>query len=169
MNTNVMPPEGSEELRVLDASLVFDYFDPIIFNERNGKLVAGHVRVPRMIRLGFETADVVVVNYDEETHIARMQAANTHSGTTDQSKLAALITRLKRAGTDTALAMIKRNLAKQTILKEIKPKQPPQMAWTLVGVPIQEFSTVQKMLDALPPSAIVETSASDWQPDARKN
>lgn len=59
-NPRDIPPDDSEEIRVLDASLAHDYFDPVVWNRRNGLLVSGHVRVPRLLALGFTHADVSV-------------------------------------------------------------------------------------------------------------
>lgn len=105
-NPRVIPDADSEEVRTLDASLEHDYFDPLIWNKRNRMWVSGHVRAWRMTALGFTHADVVVVDYDEETHLARMLAANAHSGKNDEDKLDALLASLREASVDPVLALL---------------------------------------------------------------
>jgi hypothetical protein len=105
-NPRVIPDADSEEVRTLDASLEHDYFDPLIWNKRNRMWVSGHVRAWRMTALGFTHADVVVVDYDEETHLARMLAANAHSGKNDEDKLNRLIDELRTSEVDPVLAML---------------------------------------------------------------
>jgi len=77
------PEPGSSRWETLRKSLNRDYFDPLVMNERNGKLVSGHLRLKIMLEEGFTKADVAIVDYDEETHLARMIAANRTMGTDD--------------------------------------------------------------------------------------
>lgn len=105
-NPREIPAADSEEIRVLDASLDHDYFDPVVWNSRNGLLVSGHVRVPRLIALGFTHADVSVVDYDDATHEARLLAGNDHSGRNDDDKLATLLTSLRESQVDPVLALM---------------------------------------------------------------
>lgn len=88
------PPKGSQEWEALRKSLNNDYFDPVVFNVRNSKLVSGHFRVKVMRDEGYTHADCVVVDYDEATHLARMIAANNHSGVADQSLLQEIVGQL---------------------------------------------------------------------------
>lgn len=105
-NPRKIPKEDSDEIRTLDASLEHDYFDPLIWNKRNRMWVSGHVRAWRMRVKGYTHLDVVVVDYDEETHLARMLAANAHSGTNDDDKLATLLTSLRESQVDPVLALM---------------------------------------------------------------
>lgn len=105
-NPRKIPAEDSDEIRTLDASLEHDYFDPLIWNKRNRMWVSGHVRAWRMRVKGYTHLDVVVVDYDEDTHLARMLAANAHSGTTDDDKLATLLTSLRESQVDPVLALM---------------------------------------------------------------
>lgn len=77
------PEQGSSRWETLRKSLNRDYFDPLVHNERNGKLVSGHLRLKIMLEEGFTKADVAIVDYDDETHLARMIAANRTMGTDD--------------------------------------------------------------------------------------
>ena len=64
----------------MESSLDDDYFDPIVFNERNGFLVSGHLRKKVLLSKGKVSADTVIVNWDDETHKARLLAANASLG-----------------------------------------------------------------------------------------
>jgi hypothetical protein len=123
-NPRVIPDADSEEVRTLDASLEHDYFDPLIWNKRNRMWVSGHVRAWRMTALGFTHADVVVVDYDEETHLARMLAANAHSGKNNEDKLDALLASLRTSEIDPVLAMIG-SFKEDSSPKKSRSKPPP--------------------------------------------
>jgi hypothetical protein len=164
-NPRVIPDADSEEVRTLDASLEHDYFDPLIWNKRNRMWVSGHVRAWRMTALGFTHADVVVVDYDEETHLARMLAANSHSGKNDDDKLDALLASLTASSFDPCLALLsaidQAHPPPPPVVKEIKIKPLPSKAWVLIGVPLEKFGPVQSFLDTLPADTIITTTISD--------
>jgi hypothetical protein len=104
-NPRKHPAKDSPEWKVLEASLKHDYFDPIVWNVRNGQLVSGHLRTKVLKNMGFESADVVVVDYDEPTHIARLMAANKAIGENDLPKMQELFGELKTVdGFDMAVA-----------------------------------------------------------------
>jgi len=71
---------------VLKESLEHDFFDPLVVNGERF-LVSGHLRARVLREMGVEAVDCVIVNYDEETHLARMIAANSQIGTFDDSLL----------------------------------------------------------------------------------
>ncbi|CAB4162305.1 hypothetical protein UFOVP783_32 [uncultured Caudovirales phage] len=89
-NPRVHPAPGSKEWGLLKASLAHDYYDPLVWNKRNGMLVAGHLRCKVLADMGIQEADVVVVDYDEPTHIARMLSANKLIGHDDRGAQKAL-------------------------------------------------------------------------------
>jgi DNA modification methylase len=99
------PKDGAEEVAALDGSLEHDYFAPLIWNQRNGLLVDGVKRRERLLALGFSHADVGVVDYDEETHLARMRAANDHTGRWNRELEREIAKRMNEAGLPAALAM----------------------------------------------------------------
>jgi DNA modification methylase len=103
-NPRKHPLPGSAKWQVLVKSLAHDYFDPLVWNERNGFLVSGHFRRAVFEAEGYEAADVSVVDYDEETHLARMVAANRLLGEFEEELLAAIAGDLDEAGIDAALA-----------------------------------------------------------------
>lgn len=93
-NPRIHPPKGTPEWNTLRESLLDDYFDPIIWNRRNGMLVGGHYRVKIFQDEGVQEVDVVEVDYDNETHLARLFAANKALGIDDQDKRRELFLRL---------------------------------------------------------------------------
>lgn len=100
-NTEVRkhPEPGTPRWDTLKKSLEHDYFDPIVWNVRNGQLVSGHLRKKVMLHEGLYThAMVVVVDYDEPTHLARLLAANKGMGTTDLEGQAVFLAELKDIG-----------------------------------------------------------------------
>lgn len=99
------PEPDTAEWTALRASLRDDYFDPLVWNRRNGMLVSGHLRRKVMLAEGVVRADVVAVDYDEPTHLARMVAANRGPGLDIESGLSALMLELgELKGFDIGLA-----------------------------------------------------------------
>lgn len=103
-NPREHPKPGSPVWEVMKRSLQFDYFDPIVWNSRNGMLVGGHFRVKLLLSMDYTHADVSVVDYDEEVHKARMIAANRPLGEWEETILASLAGDIEAAGLDAALA-----------------------------------------------------------------
>jgi hypothetical protein len=86
-NPRKHPVPGTPDWDRLKKSLEHDYFDPLVWNKRNKKLVSGHLRAKVLREMGVKEVDVVVVDYDEPTHLARMIAANKSIGDDDFTKL----------------------------------------------------------------------------------
>lgn len=103
-NPRIHPEPGSEEWELLRASLVDAYFDPLVWNICNEKLVSGHLRQKVMLAEGFTHADCVVVDWPEEQHLARMIAANRGMGEDDYDSLKILLEDLEERGFDLKLA-----------------------------------------------------------------
>jgi DNA modification methylase len=103
-NPREHPKPGSVVWEVLKKSLEFDYFDPLIWNKRNGFLVGGHLRVKLLAELGYTHAHVSVVDYEEAVHYARMIAANRPLGEWIDAILSSLAGDIEMAGIDAALA-----------------------------------------------------------------
>jgi len=89
------PEKDSAEWDVLVASMNHDYFDPLVWNQRNGQLVSGHLRRKVMSSMNVTHADVVVVDYDEPTHIARLLAANNLIGNDDRKGMKLFLSELQ--------------------------------------------------------------------------
>ena len=103
-NPRFHPDPGSPDWNALKASLTNDYFDPVVWNKRNRKLVSGHLRVKVLASMGYTAADAVIVDYDERTHVARMIAANRAVGEDDKASLAALLGQMDGERLMTAMA-----------------------------------------------------------------
>jgi hypothetical protein len=103
-NPREHPKPGSTLWEVMKRSLDASYFDPVVFNIRNGMLVSGHLRVKVMKELTFTLVDVSVVDLDEIEHYARMIAANRALGKWEELMLAALASEIETAGLDAAIA-----------------------------------------------------------------
>jgi len=99
---------GSPAWNTLKASMTKGYYGLIVFNRRNNKLVAGHVRVPILVELGIELVDVCFVDLSEDEHKALMVGLNAHSGRDDKDKLAQLLDGLKVSGADPVLALMQK-------------------------------------------------------------
>ena len=102
-NPRKHPKRDSPKWKALMESLKHDYFDPIVVNRLNGLLVSGHFRRELLLELGEVQARVVVKDYDDVTHKARMIAANTLVGEWEETMLGKLAGELESAGVDIAL------------------------------------------------------------------
>ena len=96
---------GSPIWEILKRSISHAYFEPLVWNRRNGYLVSGHFRLKVMIEMGYTHVDVSVVDVDEATHYAMMIAANRLLGDWEKGMLAGLATDINAAGLDAALAL----------------------------------------------------------------
>lgn len=103
-NPRKHPKKGSPKWEALRTSLAADYFDPMVVNRRNGMLVSGHLRRCMLEDLGFTRARVVVKDYDDQTHVARMIAANVLLGEFEETLLGELAKGLDAAGLCAGLA-----------------------------------------------------------------
>lgn len=146
------PSKGSQEWDAMVKSLSNDYFDPIIWNQRNGKLVSGHFRVKVMLSEGYTHADVVVVDYDEQTHVARMIAANNHSGTNDKSLLEELLTGL----TETPSALGLTGYTSEDVIEMMRPPPP-------VEPPSQEVRQTLAEKFGLTPLSVLDARQHYWK------
>ena len=97
------PAPGSQEWKALVESMKDDYFDPIVWNKLNGFLVSGHLRRKVALSLGFRSADISVVEYDEDRHLARMIAANKSVGDWIDDELEGLLKELDGRGLNMGL------------------------------------------------------------------
>jgi ParB-like chromosome segregation protein Spo0J len=120
-NPRIHPEKGTPEWDRLRSSLVAGYFDPLVWNKRNGLLVSGHYRLKILLDEGFKSADVSVVDWDEPTHRARMLAANELLGRQDDDKLLILLREIDAGAvpreltgmTDEALESLLERLARE--------------------------------------------------------
>lgn len=108
-NPRIHPVKGSPEWETLCASLRKSYFDPLVINSRNMTMVSGHLRLKILADLGYASASMVVVDMDEDEHLARMIAANAPTGHTDVEKVKDIFSDLSSAGMDLSLTNLTRD------------------------------------------------------------
>ena len=87
LNPRDHPAKGSEGWRVMVKSLADDYLDPLAVNSHNGMLISGHFRLKVMLDMGWLSADVVVKDYSERDHLAKMLLYNKQMGVNNMPKL----------------------------------------------------------------------------------
>ena len=96
---------GDPEYEKLAASIErHGYIDPIVINE-DGTIIGGHQRRTVMMDLGYEEAEVIIVDIpDKNDEIAANIALNQISGEFEKDALVNLLIQLESAGYDTAAA-----------------------------------------------------------------
>jgi len=144
------PPKGTPEWEALRASLTNCYFDPMIYNRRNGKLVGGAYRWKILQDEGYTHADMSEVDLSEEDHIALMIAANEAAGHNDDAKLLTLL-KLIQAGT------VRADLSGLTEarLKEL----------LALSQPVEDHPDATKLVDrfGVPPFTVLDARQGYWQ------
>ena len=74
----------------------FGYVEPLVWNQRTGHLVGGHQRLKVLGELGYQEAEVVVVDLPLEREKALNLALNKIEAEWDEGKLAALLKELSQ-------------------------------------------------------------------------
>ena len=91
-NPRVELKPGMPEYEKLKNSIQeFGYVEPVIVNDRTGKIVGGHQRINVLKDLGYKEIEVVHVDLDEAHEKALNVALNKISGTWDAEKLEDLL------------------------------------------------------------------------------
>lgn len=89
------------QMAMLQKSLTeFGFVDPIIANQRTGRIVGGHQRWEAAKRMGIETVPVAWVDLDRDREKALNIALNQHGGDWDYQKLPALLVEIQDIGLD---------------------------------------------------------------------
>lgn len=92
---------GTPKYERLKKSIVeFGYLDPIVWNERTGRVVGGHQRLNILMDLGHGSVDVSVVDLDEDREKALNLALNKTGGSWDLKKLESLFEDIQSADLD---------------------------------------------------------------------
>ena len=95
---------GEPEYEKLKRSIEqFGYVEPVIWNEKTGRVVGGHQRLKVLTDMGITEVDVVVVDMDTEKEKALNIALNKISGEWDTEKLALVIADLQGTDFDVSL------------------------------------------------------------------
>lgn len=83
--------------------LEFGYVDPLIWNERTGRLVGGHQRLTVLRDLGWKEAEVSVIDLPEDKEKALNIALNKITGEWDMERLRHLLLDLSSGDIDVAI------------------------------------------------------------------
>ena len=95
---------GDPEYEKLKRSIEqFGYVEPVIWNEKTGRVVGGHQRLKVLTDMGITEVDVVVVDMDTEKEKALNIALNKISGEWDTEKLALVMADLQGTDFDVSL------------------------------------------------------------------
>lgn len=95
---------GDPEYEKLKRSIEqFGYVEPVIWNEKTGRVVGGHQRLKVLTDMGITEVDVVAVDMDTEKEKALNIALNKISGEWDTEKLALVIADLQGTDFDVSL------------------------------------------------------------------
>ena len=132
-NPRMHPDPGTSGWEALKRSLVHDYFDPLGIN--SGKkcpklknvLWSGHLRLKVLAEMGVKFADVVVKDYTEKEHLARLVAANRQVGEDDEIALANLLKGMD--GERLLVGMPEDDIAALLRTLEPSPSWPRALAW----------------------------------------
>lgn len=90
-NPRKHPEPGTPEWVALRKSLENVYYDPLVLNKRNSMLVSGHLRKKIFKDMGIAKVDCVVIDVDENTHIALLMSANNQAGEFDRDDVIKLL------------------------------------------------------------------------------
>ena len=145
------PDLGTPGWDALKASLAHDYYDPIVWNERNRMLVSGHLRVKVMTADGYSHADAVIVDYDEPTHLARMLAANKLTGQDDMQAVKDLLNVLDTGAIDIPAMTGYTEAEQERLMTQFHVEQSEKLASTIAGEPEYqpEHDEAEKRADAI--------------------
>lgn len=93
-----LQPEDAEYQKLRRSIEEFGYLEPIIWNERTGRVVGGHQRLKVLLEKGAEEIEVVVVDLDGKDEKILNVLLNKVKGRWDIGKLADLLQELDEAG-----------------------------------------------------------------------
>jgi len=141
----------------------------VTVSKLTGMIVKGHGAVEAAIELGVEKVPVEFQTYrDYPTELADLSADNqlAQLSQNDPNKVKVLLEKFPMEFDKELTGFFKTEIDAMLNKAEIKivpleVKPAPQMAWALVGIPIEKFAHVQSLLDKLPDSAIVHVTAND--------
>jgi ParB-like chromosome segregation protein Spo0J len=165
---------------------------PVTVNLTTGKVLGGHQRLKALAQLGEIETDVWCVNLDAGQETKALLTLNRSAGEWDEAALEDVLRDLKKeaGGLDVAgfteadLDALCSNIAEpvknhqsaravayekqddhETKLVPVDVVPMPTMGWALIGVPLENFSTVQALLDQLPKDAHVHTTTNSMYAD----
>lgn len=93
-----LQPEDAEYQKLRRSMETFGYVEPIIWNERTGRVVGGHQRLKVLLEQGREDIEAVVVDLEERDEKVLNVLLNKVKGRWDIGKLADLLQQLDETG-----------------------------------------------------------------------
>lgn len=93
-----LQPEDAEYQKLRRSIETFGYIEPIIWNERTGRVVGGHQRLKVLLEQGAEDIEAVVVDLEEKDEKILNVLLNKVKGRWDIGKLAELLQQLDETG-----------------------------------------------------------------------
>ena len=93
-----LQPEDAEYQKLRRSIEEFGYVEPIIWNERTGRVVGGHQRLKVLLEKGEEEIEAVIVDVDDRDEKILNVLLNKVKGRWDIGKLADLLQELDKAG-----------------------------------------------------------------------
>ena len=93
-----LQPEDEEYKKLRRSIETFGYVEPIIWNERTGRVVGGHQRLKVLLEQGREDIEAVVVDLEEKDEKILNVLLNKVKGRWDIGKLADLLQQLDETG-----------------------------------------------------------------------
>ena len=93
-----LQPEDAEYQKLRRSMETFGYVEPIIWNERTGRVVGGHQRLKVLLEQGREDIEAVVVDLEEKDEKVLNVLLNKVKGRWDIGKLADLLQQLDETG-----------------------------------------------------------------------
>ena len=93
-----LQPEDAEYQKLRRSIEEFGYVEPIIWNERTGRVVGGHQRLKVLLEQGAEDIEAVVVDLEEKDEKILNVLLNKVKGRWDIGKLAELLQQLDETG-----------------------------------------------------------------------
>ena len=109
-----LQPGDPEYEKIKNSIGTLDYVDPIIANA-DGTIISGHQRLKVLMDLGYDSADVVIVDKSKEEEKALNIALNKITGKWDPAKLAEVIGDIDVSGLDATLTGFDDDQIKQMV------------------------------------------------------
>ena len=122
---------GDKEYENLRKSIrEFGYVEPIVMNERTGRVIGGHQRLKVLADLGYEKIQAVVVDIDEQKEKALNIALHKISGKWDEAKLKDLLIEIDTGEFDIELTGFDEKEIEKLMTKFDEVEERPELEFT---------------------------------------
>lgn len=145
----------------------------VLFNERTGRLIDGHLRRKLAAEQGVEKIPVLIGSWDKATE-AKILATLDPPVALAEADATALDELLREIDTSSeSVEQLLKDLAelhgvipeddKPTELKQLNVQAPPKMAWCLIGIPTVRYGEIAADMERIGviDGVIMETTAND--------